>query len=125
MGGYGALIHGLTNPEKFAAIGAFSAAVETEDATSNLKGSEYDPYALAEKCKGKLLPPIFLACGEKDMLWKNNIQFKDHLEKCGLPVTFVKKEGYAHEWRFWNLIVEEFMDWIPRTDKYRNCKRSV
>lgn len=27
MGGYGALLHGLSNPERFAAIGSFSGAV--------------------------------------------------------------------------------------------------
>ena len=31
MGGYGAMIHGLNHPERFAAIGAFSAAVGTEN----------------------------------------------------------------------------------------------
>lgn len=125
MGGYGALIHGLTFPERFAAIGAFSAAVRTDGEKDPYIGTSYDPYALVDACEEKQVPPIFFACGEKDMLWKNNIAFRDYMNAHHLPVTFVSKPGYAHEWRFWNLMVEEFLDWIPRSDEYQNCKRSV
>jgi hypothetical protein len=24
--------------------------------------------------------------------------------------------GYGHEWRFWDMQVEKFLDWIPRSD---------
>jgi len=33
-------------------------------------------------------------------------------------VTWDEVEGYAHEWRFWNLEVERFLDWLPREDTY-------
>ncbi len=39
--------------------------------------------------------------------------------------TWVSEKGYEHEWRFWNLSVERFLDWIPRTDAYANNKRKI
>jgi len=33
---------------------------------------------------------------------------------------------YGHEWRFWDIQVEEFLDWIPRTDAYaKTGKRQI
>ena len=42
----------------------------------------------------------------------------EYLEENGVDVTWVSVPGYTHEWRFWNLAVEEFLKWIPRTDGY-------
>ena len=52
------------------------------------------------------------------MLYEINTEFKDYLEENGVDVTWVSVPGYTHEWRFWNLAVEEFLKWIPRTDGY-------
>ena len=115
MGGYGALVHGLSQSERFAAIGAFSGA------TGGMPGTpdEYSPAKLAEKCaKEKRMKPMYIACGDKDFLYEANTQFKDMLIKLGYDVTWVIGEGYGHEWRFWNREVENFLNWIPRTDKY-------
>ena len=46
------------------------------------------------------------------------IQSKDYLKENGVDVTWVSVPGYTHEWRFWNLAVEKFLKWIPRTDGY-------
>ena len=43
---------------------------------------------------------------------------KDYLKENGVDVTWVSVPGYTHEWRFWNLAVEKFLKWIPRTDGY-------
>ena len=45
-------------------------------------------------------------------------EFKDYLKENGVDVTWVSVPGYTHEWRFWNLAVEKFLKWIPRTDGY-------
>ena len=117
MGGYGALVHGLSQSERFAAIGSFSGATRMrKDAAP-----EFDPYALAEKCaKEDRRRPMYISCGDKDGLIDANIEFKDMLTKLGFDVTWVVGEGYQHEWRFWNREVEAFLDWIPRTDAYYN-----
>lgn len=115
MGGYGALLHGMNRPDRYAAIGAFSAAVGVIPNTTQAdKDVAYDFEKLAEK----EMPPVYLACGTEDMLYKANQQFRDVLIKAGRDVTWVEEEGYGHEWRFWNRQVEEFLKWIPRTDSY-------
>lgn len=122
MGGYGAMIHGLNHPERFAAIGAFSAAIGTEDEkeTKVLKDGPFDPYGLVRKNvkEEKKVPPIYFACGMQDMLWEKVVCYKDFMVKSGLEVTWVPVDGFQHEWRFWNIQIEKFLEWVPRTDMY-------
>ncbi len=126
MGGYGALMHGLSHPERFGAIGAFSAAIDVD--ASNVPGAgsgnfprvtELAKEALAD---GKKIPPLYLACGEDDDLWEVNSKFKDMMTKSGAEVNWVSLPGYAHEWRFWDLQVEAFIKWLPRTDFYAEAE---
>lgn len=117
MGGYGALLHGMNRPERYAAIGAFSAAVGAPAATEQRHVREDVEYDL-DKMMDKKLPPIYFACGKDDMLYEANVAFHEALEKHGQNVTWVAEDGYTHEWRFWNRQVEEFLKWIPRTDGY-------
>lgn len=123
MGGYGSLIHGLNHPERFAAIGAFSAAVgvETPEQKEAFAGGPYDPYHLAKTAaaEGKSIPPLYVACGTEDMLYQNNVAYRDFLKEQKLDVTWVEVSGYTHEWRFWDMQVEAFLKWIPRTDGYK------
>lgn len=122
MGGYGALIHGLNHPERFAAIGAFSGAVDvgSEEEKAKFAGGPYDIRHLVEKLAAERVkvPPIYLACGEEDMLYQINVDLKDSLAACGMEAKWVSVPGYTHEWRFWNLQIEKFLEWIPRTDAY-------
>lgn len=127
MGGFGTLVHALSNPEKYCALGAFSAAIELNPAA--LSGGkeepvnpDYDPKTLAERIyenKGKF-PKMYIACGEKDFLFEANKAFKDRLTEMGNKVEWVTMAEYGHEWRFWNIQIEKFLDWIPRTDVYAN-----
>jgi putative tributyrin esterase len=126
MGGYGTLVHALSNPDKFAAFGALSAAVELNPAA--LSGSsdkseidpKYDPKTLAEGLykAGTKFPKIYIAVGGKDFLFKANEDFKNRLIEMGNDVTWDTIPEYGHEWRFWNIEIEKFLDWIPRTDYY-------
>lgn len=123
MGGYGALLHGLTHPERYAAIGSFSGAVmkaADEGKTDGLVDGPLDVTWLAKTAlqAGRTLPPIYLACGEDDFLYEPNTAYKDMLLQGGAKVTWVSVPGYGHEWRFWDKQVEQFLKWIPRTDGY-------
>ena len=102
MGGYGAMIHGLNHPERFAAIGPF------------------DPYGLIRKnvAEGKKIPPVYFSCGMQDMLWEKVCHYEKFMEENGVDVTWVPVDGFRHEWRFWNLQIEKFLEWIARTDAY-------
>lgn len=116
MGGYGALVHGLSQAERFAAIGSFSGAARARENAPEI----YDPYKIAvAHAKEGRNTPIYLSCGDKDFLYEDNVRFREHLSKLGYDVTWVVGEGYTHEWRYWNRELEAFLDWIPRTDEYR------
>jgi len=133
MGGFGTLVHALNRPEQFAALGAFSAAVSLNPAS--LTGGEdrpieprFDPATLAKEvaASGKKFPALYIACGEKDFLIDANKAFVKDLEDMGQQVTWVTMPQYGHEWRFWDIQVEEFLDWIPRTDAYaKTGKRQI
>jgi len=130
MGGYGTLVHALNNPEKFAALGALSAAISINPAS--LAGGEdaavdpkYDPAALAKKLndEGGKFPKMYIACGDKDFLIEANTEFKDSLIAMGHEVEWSMMEGYGHEWRFWDIQIEKYLDWLPRTDAYAQVGR--
>ncbi len=136
MGGYGAFLHGLTHPEKYHAIGAFSAGVHINPKTFALHplgeqgepDPEYNLYRLAEKLKeeGKSFPKIYDSCGDQDMLLAPNLAFMEKLKELGADVTWKVGPGFGHEWRFWDQQVEQFLDWLPRQDYYAKLgKRSV
>ena len=134
MGGYGAYLHGLTHPEAFRAIGAFSAGVDVNPLSLANPGSKEtmeerkDLHAIAKELKesGKVFPKIYAACGDKDFLLDSNRAFVQELKDLGADVTYVEVEGYGHEWRFWDQQVEAFLDWIEREDTYSKLgKRSV
>lgn len=130
MGGFGALIHGLTHPEKYAAVGAFSAAVSLN--TSLMAGHEdkglvpaYDPMSLAKKLfeSGISFPTLYISCGEKDPLFAANKAFRESLVSMGANTAWVTHPDFGHEWRFWDMQAEQFLDWIPRTDAYAKAGR--
>ena len=135
MGGYGALLHGLTFHEKYEAIGAFSAGIDINpvgfaaDPLGNAKPAlpqEYDLHAILKNLKVEEVPKIYMACGDKDFLLKSNEAFLKELQDKGCDVTWDLVEGYGHEWRFWDMQVEKYLDWLPRTDYYHTLgKRSV
>ena len=126
MGGYGALLHGFSHPERFAAIGEFSGAIEvgSEEERAKYKDGPYDIRNLAKQLKdaGTKMPPLYMACGENDMLYEMNVEFKNLFESYGWDITWKNVPGYTHEWRFWNLQVEEFLKWIPRADFYAQSR---
>lgn len=126
MGGFGAVYHGLRNPENFAAIGTLSGAVMGMPATSD-KGERPNPLPLLEELakEGKKIPTIYLACGNEDFLLEDNHKFVDAMERLGVDCTYEFVDGYKHEWRFWDLEVERFLDWIKRSDAYAGKKRGV
>ncbi|MCF0106497.1 MAG: hypothetical protein HUJ53_07010 [Holdemanella sp.] len=122
MGGYGSLLHGLSNPDMYAAIGSLSGAVEGAAGNNSPIPSELIEKDIKER---KKIPPLYIACGNDDFLIEPNKKFVEFIKENKLDCTYEFVDGYQHEWRFWNLEVERFMDWIPRTDAYAGTKRSV
>lgn len=138
MGGYGTLVHAFSHPERFKALGAFSAAVQLNPESLVSGGADavnqkptdpsLDPSSLAEKLskEGKAFPKAYIACGAKDFLYEANLAFRDKLIGLGADVTWDELPEYGHEWRFWNIEIERFLDWLPRTDGYAKAgKRQI
>lgn len=130
MGGYGTLVHALTHPEKYAALGSFSGAVELNP--SSLSGGAltevsdaHKPMKLAEKLhrEGRAFPAMYVACGADDFLIGANRAFVERFKEMGADIVWDEVPGYGHEWRFWDLEVEKFLDWLPRTDAYAGSGR--
>ena len=121
MGGAGALMHGLGNPEKFAAIGALSAALAISDhvKADNPWGMP-DPREVVDQMieENRKIPPVYMACGEADGNHPENEAFKNYLVGKDVHVEWDSVPAYGHEWRFWNDQIEKFLDWIPRIDGY-------
>ncbi|MDL2252569.1 hypothetical protein LJC49_00650 [Ruminococcaceae bacterium OttesenSCG-928-I18] len=146
MGGYGAMHVGLSNPDKYAAIGSFSGSLDAawilenyrEDATLRpimeaVVGTEfvlperYDVFRLAEKVSKmpkKEQPRIFCTCGRQDgstRMYLQNLAFKEHAAKLPLDYTFREWDG-VHEWNFWDRSLAEFIGFIQGSD-YGRRKR--
>ncbi len=118
MGGFGALVHGLSHPEKYQAIGSFSGAMKMD-------GASIQPIDLLTQIKKEDVPALYIACGEDDFIYESNKEIIALLDKREIPYTWDSVPNYKHEWRFWDLEVEKYLDWLPRTDPYAAKKRSV
>ena len=112
MGGYGALYHGLTNSRGYSAIGAFSSPY------SQMKEMGFD----FKKIIGRKtdIPFIYISCGEKDPLLKENNDIHKDLDEMEITHLYNIVPNYAHEWRFWDSELERFIKGLKRTDSYKD-----
>ena len=136
MGGYGAMKIGVTNPEKYAAIGCFSAGANHEKKIASsqvfdkkteekrqyllyggkeILGTIEDTWYMAEKNKkNKCLPRIFHTCGKQDFLLEEARKTRDFFESMeGNPYdyTYEEHEG-IHDWEYWDLHITDFLRFI-------------
>ena len=137
MGGYGALRNGLKYSDTFGYIVALSGAFiveevekRTDDSGSFLESRSYaeacfgdlamllesdkNPKYLVKQLKeaGKILPNIYMACGDKDGLLPANQDMAKFLEDQGVDLTFEVGPG-SHEWDFWDTYIKKAIDWLP------------
>lgn len=125
MGGYGALCNGYRYPARFRAVGAFSPLTtqrrekfrESDEVPAYLR--KYEPFLLIQKAMKKgTVPDLYYSYGRDDFLLDCQDWFKEKLDEIGINYTSDILDGYGHEWAFWDMQVEKFLDWIPRTDPY-------
>ncbi|MFA4945261.1 MAG: alpha/beta hydrolase family protein [Lentisphaeria bacterium] len=132
MGGYGAFKLALRHPDRFAAAGSFSGALdmaatwERNDLQNprelrnafgtpeQFRGSHNDLFALA----GRLAaapgpkPQLYQCCGTEDFLHRDNLAFRDHARKLGLELAYEEEAG-THEWGYWDRKLRRFLHWLP------------
>ena len=135
MGGRGTIKYAVNHPDKFAAAAVLSAApmdfdqirpghpcplLNTEDSRMRttllnaggleaFKASNENVWAILDRLAptGRL-PRLMFACGEQDeLLYPFYLEFKEHCKKIGLDAHWFSKPNYKHEWRFWDLSIQE------------------
>ena len=136
MGGYGAIRNGLMYNEVFSRVIALSSALITDNVAKgteqednplisaayfthtfgspkNIKGSDADPEALAEKLieSGAIKPEIYMACGTEDPLLSVNRSLHGCLTKMGYEHVYLEGPG-MHSWDFWDTYIEKALIWI-------------
>lgn len=135
MGGAGSLMIGLSQPEKYAAIGCLSAGAISEGApfrrdrrwemtfgAAPLEGTYKDMLGNARKILEERLPRprIFHACGAEDFLLSSARATRDFFTALpGNPFDYqyVEAPG-AHTWEFWDTHIASFIEFLglPRVN---------
>ena len=124
MGGHGALTIGLTCPEKYKAVSAFSPIVAPsqvpwgQKALAGYLGSDkskwrkHDAVALIED--GARVPEMLVDQGAADQFLKEQLQ-PERLEKAcsdaGIKLTLNRRDGYDHSYYFISTFMEEHLRW--------------
>lgn len=129
MGGYGAIKLGLRCPDKFAAAGSLSGALDINrifeeedseelelvfDMARGIKTTEDDLFYLAEKIAAsqEQMPMLYQCCGTEDFLYRDNLNFKKHCEKLGINLIYEEEAG-THEWGYWDKKIQSFLSKLP------------
>lgn len=127
MGGYGAMLHFLRRPERYAAVGCFSGAIGKFPFAETEEGKDYNIYNLIDaRIKDKSrLGKIYISCGGDDFILECSLKLGKYLRDNNIPFTWTEVNGYGHEWRFWDCQIEELLKWLPRSDYYKDKKRKA
>lgn len=144
MGGRGTIKYAVNHPEKFAAAAVLSASPmdfsllspdnpnamlnsqnpRMKNTLANAGGLEAfqdsceNVWAIIDKLAptGKL-PRLMFACGRDDtMIYNSLLEFKKHCGEIGLEPHWFFRDGYRHEWRFWDLAIQEALDFFGLTE---------
>jgi putative tributyrin esterase len=128
MGGYGAMKWALRQPERFAAAASLSGATDLAArqraprvdndpriwdrifAGRSVEGTDDDLFHLLGTATGT--PPLYLCCGEDDVLHDDNVRFERECRVRGLPVEADFGPG-DHTWSYWSDKVRDVLAWLP------------
>ena len=98
MGGYHSLYISANQPEDFAYVGLFSAAINRMDQG---KSKIYDDLETKLVTQFKQRPRLYwIGIGKDDFLYKDNTAFREMLDKKRLRYTY-HESGAGHEWANW------------------------
>ena len=129
MGGAGSLMIGLSQPQRYAAIGCLSAGAVNEEGNLHIsprriitfgegqtENTYKDPLGCAKKilADGLPCPRIYHACGDEDFLLPSARKTRDFFQSIpGNPFDyhFVEDPG-AHTWDFWDAHIREFVEYL-------------
>lgn len=123
MGGHGALVVGLRNPDRFRSVSAFAPIAAPmrcpwgEKAFSNYLGSDRSAWAAYDASElvssGARTGPILVDQGLDDQFLANQLH-PDHFEAAcraaGQPLTLRRHDGYDHGYFFIQTFVDDHID---------------
>jgi S-formylglutathione hydrolase FrmB len=130
-GGYLAYRIALDHPGNYACVGSFSSPLDCEadlrerhagqpgfPAAWEIPGSPLDILSTAARLKaeGRPMPRLFQACGTEDFTWQYNQTAKERFRALGCDHSWFEAPG-VHNFDFWNLALEKYLDWLPLGDK--------
>lgn len=144
MGGRGSIKYAVNHPELFAGAAQLSSApvdmsemmmgslserdlisIKNAGGLEAFRNSCENTWSIIERDCGKgILPKLYFCCGTKDMLYPRYCKFKAFAARIGLNAKFEELEGYAHEWRFWDICIERALDYFG-IDKVLNVSSMI
>lgn len=127
MGGYGAIKLGLSCPEKFSVAASLSGALDVREVIKRPEGMQVaylfdtsgegwqknDLFILAEKLNKSNLPKprLYIWCGTEDFLYKDNVKFRNYIEKTDFEVKYEESPG-DHSWGYWDSKIQTVLKFI-------------
>jgi len=128
MGGYGAFLLALRNPDRYASAASFSGAMDITAVSKNFKeeaplifgkkspaNTDADLFHLLRKhvANGVKLPQLSLYCGAKDFLYDANLRMCAELKKLGVAFDYSESPDHAHTWDYWDICIEDVLKKLP------------
>lgn len=107
MGGGQAIAAGMSHPELFHWVGAFSASAPEGDLASE------HPRLALDQSSNDQRKLFWIACGKEDSLLDKNREFAAQLDKLGIEHRYVETEG-GHNWSVWREYLPEFLQMLFR-----------
>jgi S-formylglutathione hydrolase FrmB len=125
MGGYGALKHAFTHPERYAAAASLSGVVDIRALVDVLGRHELvhrvfddtlrpqdDLFDLLARLDPVTSPRLYVGCGTgEELLMPANRRMADEAAAKGLDVTTDFRPG-VHEWGLWDAQIRDVIAWL-------------
>lgn len=106
MGGFHSLNISREYPDMFDYVGLFSAAIDRGEAS----GSDIYRNGEMKLARQFATPPAlyWIAIGEKDFLYQDNVKFRKTLDSKGYPYEYFESAD-GHIWKNWRIYLSEFL----------------
>ncbi|MEK8128542.1 alpha/beta hydrolase family protein [Paenibacillus filicis] len=131
MGGYGAFVLALRNPEIFGAAASIAGALmsaamltpqELRSDILRIMGPVHGPYAkqldvhvlAAQRIREELRPALHFNCGREDFLFPANQAFQELLNQLGYEHEYMEFEG-SHQWSYFGEHLPDALRYLERS----------
>lgn len=124
MGGYGAMKIALRESDRFCAAAGLSSVTDMynelwkDTILPSLFGDgapvpdDDELFTLAEKhADDPCRPRLFMVVGTEDMLYDENLRFRDKLNSLAYDLTYIEAPG-IHNWDFWDEHIQNALEWM-------------